>query len=222
MSNLANETELLSAYLDNALEAGERSHVEQLLRENPTVVARLEGLRRVTSSLARLERRALPPTLDLGTIQRLASLEDRRGLLDRLEDSLPSWQRSSNLLLLFALITAFSVMTYLLADATWNERQGLIPVVLDPPPEHRVQDLSRARTVYVNGRLFERTARVWIEAGIDPAAPAREVSASGREGSRLLASRPDLRGLLALGEVVLRHENEIIRLVAAKRPSGGL
>lgn len=227
MSNAAfnsatRDTELLSAYLDDALDAGERVEVEQLLHTNPSAVARLEALRRVSTSVARLERLALPPTFDVGTIQRLALLENRRGLFDRVEDSVPEWQRSSHLLLFFALITALSVMGYFLAAATWNERHGLTPIVLDPPPEHRIEDLSRARTVYVNGRLFERSGRIWVESGIDSELPAREISASGREGSRLLAERPDLRSLLALDQVVVRHESEIIRLIAADRPKGGL
>jgi anti-sigma factor RsiW len=216
------ETELLSAYLDDALEAGERRAVEKMLAESPATLARLEGLRRITSAVARLERLAPPPSIDAPTIRRLAALEDRRGLFDKLEDSLPSWQRSSHLLLLFALITAFSVLIYLFADATWHARQGLLPVSLDPPPEHRTEDLSKAHTVYVNGRLFARHGRIWIEDGLDPAVPARTLVADGREGARLLAERPDLRGLLALDEVILRHDGEIIRLIAAERPRGGL
>lgn len=218
-------SELLSAYLDDELTGPERGQVEKLLAEDQAARAELEGLRRVSLSLRHLERQSPPPTLELTNVRRLALLEQDRGLLDRLEDHLPGVGRQSSLLLLFALIVVFGLAIYSFAAWQWQDPQARLPVVLDPPPETTPdlsQDFHKGHTALVGGKIFVRDGEVWFEEGLGQQTKARSLALDSGEGRRLLAARPDLRGVVQLGEVVLEVNGEVLRLLPADRPVGGL
>lgn len=222
------QTELLSAYLDDELRPAERGKVEVLLTENAEAQAQLEALRRTTQNLRTLPRQAPPPTLDVRNLRRLAALQEReRGLAGLLENHLPGMGRQSSLLLLFALVVSFGLAMYSFSYSQWRDPREMLPVVLDPPPELQAQvtkpeDYRDGQTAFVSGKIFQREGKVWYQEGLSDRTEARPVTLDGGEGRRLLAKRPDLRGITQLGEVVLEVNGEILRLIPADRPLGGL
>ena len=222
------QTELLSAYLDDELRPAERAKVEALLVGSNEAKAKLEGLRQTQQNLRAVEKTAPPPTLDYRNLRRLASLQEReRGLLDRLENHLPGMGRQSSLLLLFALIVTFGLALYSFSYSQWRDPREMLPVVLDPPPELKApipkpENYRDGQTAFVAGKIFQRQGKVWYQEGLGDRTEARPVTLDGGEGRRLLAKRPDLRGITQLGEVVMEVNGEILRLIPADRPLGGL
>ncbi len=222
---MSQNSELLSAYLDDQLRPAERGKVEQLLAADPDAPAQLEALRRVARGVSHLERQAPPVTLDLKNVRRLAALRgEERSLFDQIEDQIPVLARQSTLLLLFSLIVAFGLLIYSFSVWQWQDPKSMLPVKLDPPPEITVtQDYHQGgHTALVSGKVFLRQDGIWYQEGYGPDTEARPVTLDGGEGRRLLERRADLRGISRLGEVVLEVDGEVLCLIPADRPLGGL
>jgi hypothetical protein len=92
--------------------------------------------------------------------------------------------------------------------------------VLDPPPA-----LAAARKPEppleqrVAERTFELRQEVWIERGLDPAAPVLRVAASSDIGRELLERFPELERLLRSGGVRLAMEGRVLEI---ERPGTGV
>lgn len=223
------DSELLSAYLDEEVESKERPEIEDHLQSCLDCRRHLEGLRRVTDSLHRLERASPPPILD-AAIQRHIVLERRSGLSglwqanDRLRGAL-----SSHVATMFALVFALAVILYLFSSAVERRSQQepiLVPVLETAPAPVGATDLSKespagealSDTVSVGSRTFDRRANGWWQRGLSHSvgdgSDPRTIAGDSAEARALFADEPRLERLLADGgALVLELEGAVVEIV---------
>ena len=205
--------EHLSAYLDHELATSEAQELEEHLESCPECSARLEGMRRVVSSLGHLERMAPSSTLDQLVMRRVALAGEQKNWLDRLESSLPSYQRQSNMLALFSVVIALALIVFSFLYALKIRQNGVIEVRFDDPAWESVGEPSEVTHLSVGDLAFELHGERWIEEGLDPAAEARIVERGTPEASELTKLHPTLEPLLELERpTVLRLGDQVIEL----------
>lgn len=231
---MTQDVETLSAYLDGELEPDEAARVEALLERDPEVRRRYEGMRAVAGGLRHLERAAPPSTLGQDVARRIALAGEKPSLLDRVEEGFGGLRRGpSNVLVMFALVFALACILLFYSVGLEQIREGALSVTFGgPPPDASIpDDVSRARTVLVAGKLFERQAEdLWVESGITERGIeiARTVELESEEGEALLADHPELLGIGLLGRAIVEVDGEMIDLrgspdaSAYESPTGGL
>ena len=197
MNNKAT-TELLSAYIDGELEADEYVRVEKLLAEDPAARATFAALRQVTTELRLVERHAPPPSLDLVHLKRLTRMDRRNNFFFRLADQLRGIGQQSKLAAAFAMLLVFGVMLSSQAAGTHN----------DPATAYLWDS-----TAVIYGTVYVQEGEVWYQNGMHVTADERPVDLASGEGQHLLATKPDLRVITQLGEVVLEVDGEMLRLI---------
>lgn len=126
-------TDLLSAYLDGELPAGDGERVEAHLGRCPSCRAELDSLRRVVDTLRRLDRAAPPPALEQHVARRIALEGRRTGLLARFEDEAALFRPRIAALMPFMLAFALAAMLFFFA-LTLVEMEHRGPVLVVPPP----------------------------------------------------------------------------------------
>jgi hypothetical protein len=190
------DVELLSAYLDRELVEPEARELEAHLEECEECHGRLDGLRRVTADLRRIEEVEPPPELAQAVARRIAlATDDRESLLDRFEDRISIFNRQSSLLAMFGVIIALAIFMYLFSVALEQSRSdGLIPVIFEDPPGAS----ETAERLEVAGRVLIRDHGRWLEDGVDAGAAARPVDLDSDAGRELLADHPELADLADL------------------------
>jgi anti-sigma factor RsiW len=208
-------TELLSAYLDGELPAGDGLRVEEHLALCPSCRAELASLHRVIDSLRRLERTAPPPALAQHVQRRIALAAPRATALGRFEDELARLRPLISIFMPFAVVVALAAILYFFAS-TLDRLENRGPALVIPTPEaaraYREPGTDTPERREAGGRTFVRTAGAWHQLDLPPASP-REIPPGSPEAAALLAAHPWLGDLLADGEsVTFVLENEVIRL----------
>lgn len=202
--------EALSAYLDRELPPPEAREIEEHLADCADCRARFTGMQNVVASLRRLERLAPPPTLGEVVARRAAFDGVRKGLADRLEGGLRSFERQSSLLALCGVIAAFAVMIVLFAHALERSRSSTIPELFKDP-----QAAAAAESREVAGRRLLRDGPIWVEEGVDPTL-TRIVVVDSPLWGRLLADHPELVSLASLDRpAVVKVGDEVLRVEKA-------
>lgn len=205
--------ELLSAYLDQELAAHEAQELEAHLESCPECNARMEGMRRVVFSLGHLERMAPPSTLDQLVMRRVAIAGEQKGWLDRLEGSLPSYQRQSNMLALFSVVIALALIVFSFLYALKIRQSGVIEVRFDDPVWESVGEPSEVKHLSVGDMAFELQGERWVEKGLDPEIEARIVERGAPEAAELTKLHPALEPLLEIEKpTVFQLGDEVIEL----------
>jgi anti-sigma factor RsiW len=220
--------DLLSAYLDDELSAGDGARIEEHLGACPSCRPQLDSLRRVVDSLRRLDRIAPPPALAQHVVRRVALEGARPGLLARFEDEVDRMRPRIAILTPFAVVFALATILYFFAH-TLAEVQNRAPTIVIPPPEAARAFIEpgageaagalieAVRTA--GGRSFRRVGDGWLETDLPADAAPREIAAGSAEAAGLRAAHPWLEELLADAPgVVLVHEGEPVRVEGA--PSG--
>ena len=208
-------TELLSAYLDGELPAGDGRRVEEHLALCPSCRAELTSLHRVIDSLRRLERTAPPPALAQHVQRRIALDAPRVTALGRFEDELARLRPLIAIFMPFAVVVALATILYFFASSLDRlENRG--PAIVIPTPEaaraYREPGTDVPDRREAGGRTFERTAGAWRQLDLPPTIP-RTIPAGSPEAATLLAAHPWLADLLVDGEsVTFLLENEVVRL----------
>jgi hypothetical protein len=177
----------LSAYLDQELPRPQLRLVETHLEECEECRTRFEGLRRVVGKLHRLESMAPPPVL-AQQVQRRIALDGGRqaAFLERLERRLGGLPMEPSVGVTFALVFAFAIILYLFG--WWVDvRQGGTTILAPPAEVQGEMPLEE-----VDGRLFELEGDLWIERGLDPAAPVTRLTLEDPEALAVLESYPRL------------------------------
>lgn len=234
-------TDLLSAYLDGELPAGDGERVEAHLGRCPSCRDELDSLRRVVDTLRRLERTAPPPALEQHVARRIALEGRRTGALARFEDEVARLRPRIAILLPFTLVFALATMLYFFAQ-TLIEIESRGPAIVIPPPEAarafrepgtgeagagaQVEEMPVEEMLLeegpagelrsAGGRSFRRAGDSWLEVALPPDAAPREVAAGSAEAAALLREHPWLDELLAEAPaVVLMEGGEPVRVHAA-------
>lgn len=213
-------TELLSAYLDEELTDRENEKVEEHLEACEACTARLDGMRKVVSHMRHFERMAPPSTLDQMVARRIALAGEPRSLLDRLEDQLTIFQGQSYTFMMFCVIIALSVITFMFAHTLQEQRN--IPVVFEDGSPAFVQKESAedfsvepVESVEMAGRTLERRDAGWAERGIDEGLRDTVLSLDWdtRAMADLLVEHPELEELRQLeGPVMINLGDRVLLL----------
>lgn len=196
--------EILSAYLDGELPAGERKALEAHVAICPGCRAELASLRTVIERLRRLER-AAPPSVLAQQVARRVALETRQpGMVARLEAALAGLPLDSATLLNFGVVLALAAIL------------GLFVLALEspgPPEAPAAADTADAAGagyavvgVVVGERTFDRDGSFWRERGAgDPVATWR---AGDPAAVALLAGEPRLADLLGSADGIVLHHGD--------------
>ena len=214
-------TDLLSAYLDGELPAGDGRRVEDHLEACPSCRAELASLHRVVESLRRLERTAPPPALAQDVQRRIALAAPRPSALGRFEEEMARLRPRIAVMMPFAVVVALAAILYFFA-ATLERIENRGPAIVIPSREaaraYREPGADApALRREAGGRAFERAGDGWREIGLPAAAARREIAPGGPEAAGLLAAHPWLADLLVDGDsVTFRLGEEVVLL-----PKGG-
>ncbi|MEM9558449.1 MAG: hypothetical protein AAGC60_29625 [Acidobacteriota bacterium] len=214
------DAETLSAYLDGELAADEVRGVEAALEREPSARRQLDGLRRVSTHMRRVQRVAPPSTLQQDVARRIVLEGRHTSLLDRVESGLHRVGGESPMLAMFALVISLAVIVLVFAQAVDRTREALLPVRFEDSlaDETDAVDLRRARQVIVAGRLFERRGDLWVEDGIFVPAD-RVVQLASPTGQILLERHPELRGVAYLERARLEIDGEVLDLLGTPPPA---
>lgn len=201
--------EVLSAYLDAELEAGEARDLSRHLEDCDDCRARLDSLRRVVTSVRRLERAAPPPVLAQYVQQRINLAGRPRGLVERLESQMRDVPQLPSIFVTFALVFALALIVYVFVVGVHRHLNPteivLLPVPRPPAPTGEVLETREAA-----GRTFDLVDGIWREQGVtEPVADLR-IEADSAAGRALLDLYPGLSDLG--GRIFLRLPEGIIEL----------
>lgn len=188
--------ELLSAYLDGELKETKAERVEQHLEACSGCRARVDGLRRVVRSLARLERAAPPPVL-ARRVERRIALEGRpSSMLERLENRLRVLPLDSPLVATFAVVLALGVIIYAFSHHVSHHRGDVSLQMAAPEAVEGLMEEIEA--VEIDGRAMERRGDVWVEEGLGAEAATEVIPFDSPRGAALRAEHPWVEELLTL------------------------
>jgi hypothetical protein len=217
-------TELLSAYLDGELPAGDGRRVEEHLTRCPSCRAELASLSRVVESLRRLERAAPPPALAQHVQRRIALAAPRTASLSGLESELARLRPLIGIFMPFALVVALVVILYFFASTLVRlESRG--PTIVIPTREaaeaYREPGADTLRRD-AGGRTFEHTAGGWRQLDLPASPTPRDVPLGTPEAAALLATHPWLGELVSDGDAVtFLLDGEVLHLQPGKEGRGG-
>lgn len=199
--------EVLSAYLDDELSREEGRWLDDHLEACESCRAHLASMRRVVSTLRRVERTAPPPVLTQYVQRRIALAGRPASRLERLEERLRAVPQASSIFFTFALVTALAVLVYFFAhsvDRSQRPRTALV-VATAPQPEIAPGEVRPAA-----GRTFQWNDGVWREVGLDQRVADFHVEADSPAGREILSLFPDLAELP--GRVLLRLDDSVVDL----------
>lgn len=215
--------ELLSTYLDGELPAGRAGAVEHHLASCAGCQARLDGMRRVVRSLARLERVSPPPLLAQRVERRVALLGRERTLTERLETRLRGLTLDSPMVVTFAVVLALAAILYFFSQGVANRRGDVALRVAAPEAVSGLRGALEA--VEIEGRRLRREGDVWVQEGSvqeGEAAEAEAVPLASPRGGELLRRHPWIDDLLTLtgatGVRFVDDGGEVVLLSAAETP----
>jgi len=208
--------ELLSAYLDGELKETKAERVEQHLEACSGCRARMDGLRRVVHSLARLERAAPPPIL-AQRVERRIALEGRdASLVERLENRLQGLRLDSPLVATFAVVLALGVIIYAFSHQVAHHRGDVSLQVA--PPEAVEGLMAEFEAVEIDGRHLARRGEAWVETGLGEA-EAGQAGAETTDDAAATATEPEIIAYDSPRGVALRTEHpwveELLTLTGA-------
>ena len=209
--------ELLSAYLDRQLARQEAQRLEEHLETCSECHVRLDGLRRVVTSLQSLHQVAPPSTLEQAVARRIALADDPVSLLDRLEEGMSLFNRQNPILSMFAVVIALALFIYFFSfTLAQYEESRMTPVIFqDLPPAAATADgvAVGSRLEVADRQLTWSADGLWLEEGVSVEAVSRAIALESDEGTALLAAHPELSDLAGLGRsVVLAVDDEVVRL----------
>lgn len=202
--------ELLSALVDDELDAAEVREVQAHLGSCLHCRQRLDGLRRVAAGLRDLERAALPASFEVALRRQIALDGAANSLRQRLEaQSLAPRRLAAPVGLGFALVLTLAAIGFLFTHALERRQEVSVVVPLSPAG---VEGSTREAA----GRSFVRQGVAWRETGAR-GAPVRTIGRESAEGHAILAEHPDLELLLdASPEVQLIWRGELVALVVER------
>lgn len=216
------DAELLSAYLDDEVLDLEKIEIDGHLADCPSCLDRLEGLRRVTSTLQRLERAEPPPVLGILVQRRLGLDRQPGGVAGRWLRS-TAWQFpiSPPLATLFALVLALAIIVSLFGSALeWlDAREPILVPVFEDRPAAVVEPGDESDRRMVGGRSFALVDGRWQELGIGERA-VRTVAADSPEALRLWQTEPELERAFAAVGVRLLIDGEVVEVVGTAEIAG--
>ena len=204
--------EALSAYLDDEVQPGERPNIERHLDECVSCRRHLDGLRRVTAGLHRLERAAPPPVLD-AAVRHLVLNARPRGITARWEarSRLLGGLLSSQVLIMFALVFSLALILFLFADGL--ERRARTDPILVPVLEVEGEIVVDRRQV--GDQSFELREGRWWPVGV-VGTPIRSLATTSPAVRDLMVEQPALIELLETGApVVLELEGDLVEIEPA-------
>ncbi len=224
--------ELLSAYLDGELKETKAQKVERHLEACSGCRARIDGLRRVVRSLARLERAAPPPVL-ARRVERRIALEGRgSSMFERLEDRLQGLPLDSPMVATFAVVLALGVIIYAFSHHVAHHRGDVSLQMASPEAVEGLMEEIGA--VEIDGRHLERRGEAWVEEGLAGAEPdeaaTTEATASAVEviafdsveGAAVRAEHPWVEELLTLtGAAAVEFRDDDAGAVRLERSAAG-
>lgn len=181
--------ELLSAYLDGELKETKAERVERHLEACSGCRARIDGLRRVVRSLARLERAAPPPVLARRVERRIALEGHGSTMLERLENRLQGLPLDSPMVATFAVVLALGVIIYAFSHHVAHHRSDVSLQMAAPEAVEGLMEEIGA--VEIDGRHLERRGEAWVEAGLGAAGPGE---AAGTEAAGTEAAETEAAG----------------------------
>lgn len=187
--------ELLSAYLDGELKEPNAERVERHLEACSGCRARIDGLRRVVRSLARLERAAPPPVLARRVERRIALEGHGSTMLERLENRLQGLPMDSPLVATFAVVLALGVIIYAFSHHVAHHRGDVSLQIAAPEAVEGLMEEIGA--VEIDGRSLVRSGDQWMEEGL-AAEAERTVGFDSPEGLALRQDHPWIEELLTL------------------------
>ena len=193
MSRHATAT-VLSAYLDEELDAEELESVECHLEECEPCREQLISMRRVVAALRGLQRQAPSPVLGQTVVRRVQAYPQPRGLVERAEDRLLKLRLDGSPFVTFALVLAFAVILMVFAQSVQRSSERTRLVIL-----------PSVQQVVLAERIFERRDGVWIAQGAERPG-ARVIDAETVEGRTLLAEMEGVYRLLEELPVVFELE----------------
>lgn len=200
--------ELLSAYLDDALDVRERADFEAQLAADAELRAELESMRHLVGGLRALPQVAPPATIELALTRRLELAIEGRGLGARLARSMTRVAEQPVIAVTFALVLSIAAMIAVLARSVDPTVAGRIPVQLDPPPPAAPEVAVAVR--HTSHGIFHLVEGVWIAA--DVVGPAdRAVGLDDPVAIELLRD-PNFARLAQSGPVRLRVRGEVWEL----------
>lgn len=210
--------EVLSGYHDGELGRAERTELESHLAICGECQQRLNGLRRMSERLSRLEGLEPPDELRASLDRRVAELGVSRDLIQRLEATIRGIPLQPSLAVIFSLIIALAVIMFLFVHGVDRHRRGL-PVRLEPAATSEIPAKPAAGVRRVAGRTFERTEQGWREQGLKADRVDRRIVSESEAGRAWLARHPALAALARLpGHVRLTVDGKIVELVNPVAP----
>jgi anti-sigma factor RsiW len=201
--------ELLSALIDEELDPVEAREVQEHLSTCLHCRYQLDGLRRVSMGLRKLEREALPAALDTSIRRQLALDRTAGGLRSRLAERSELQRRvPAQVGLGFALVLALALIGWLFSAALARRGDGSVVVPISPS---MLVDSHRE----LGGLLFDWQGDTWREAGTT-GEPDRILARGSEEWHELLAAHPGVDTLLETSpRVILRWQGQLVALARA-------
>lgn len=194
--------EQLSGLLDSELVESQRHELEDHLTRCPSCRHRLAGLRSVVARLERLEQQAPPRELGFLVERQVAAESAHPSLSARLEETVKTFLVQPSLMPVFGLVVALALILYLFSFGLAQRHQGGTQLVV--PSVESTAPAAESRTI--GGRVFDYAEGIWIERGLDPAAPVEILNlANGEPVPPELAAYGELgpRVRLRLGDRVV-------------------
>lgn len=191
------DEELLSAYLDGELSPHHSESVEAHLESCASCRTRLDGLRRVVHSLARLERASPPPLLARSVERRVALFDREASFVERLESRLQGIRLDSPMVVTFAVVLALATIVFLFSHGVANRRGDVSLKLATPEAAHGL--LDELEGVEIEGRWLQRDGAVWVQQGTAEQA-AETVAWDSDRGRAVRRAHPWLDDLLTLSD----------------------
>lgn len=207
--------EVLSAFLDEELETAAVERLEKHLASCQRCRRELSSLRRVVTSVRRLERMAPPPVLAQDVQRHIALSGPPSSPLEWMEQRLGRIHSGSSIFFTFALVTALAVLMYFFAEGVERAGQPRTTLVLPQSPAQSAPAGQEGEIRESAGRSFVLVDGVWRERGVEQRFPDFHVRAESDVGREILRRHPELG---SLGDrILLRLEEGIVELRGARR-----
>lgn len=207
--------EVLSAFLDEELDRPEEQRLEDHLATCQRCRHDLGSLRRVVTSVRRLERMAPPPVLAQNVQRHIALSGSPASPLEWMEQRLGRIHSSSSIFFTFALVTTLAVLLYFFAEGVERAGQPRTALVLPPPPALSAPVGEQGEIRVVDGRSFVLMDGLWRQQDLGQRFADFHVEADSAVGREILRRHPELGSLG--NRILLRFEEGVVELRGAWR-----